>query len=73
MSTIATRTRRIFLFNGSRLADPAPTADLTTVKTMLSAQLPELANATITLKGTEEKGDVKTETYELDKKVGTKG
>jgi hypothetical protein len=40
---------------------------------MLSAQLPELANATITLKGTEEKGDVKTETYELVKKVGTKG
>jgi PRTRC genetic system protein C len=71
MSTL--RVRRIFTFNGSRLADPSPAADLTTVKAMLSAQLPELANATITLKETKEENNVKTEFYEFVKKVGIKG
>lgn len=67
------RTRRIFTYLGQRLADPAPGADLKTVQSMLAGQLPELANATISLKGSEEKGDVNVETYEFTKKVGTKG
>lgn len=67
------RTRRIFVFNGTRLADPAPQADLATVKTMLAAQMPDVANATITLKEAKEENNVRTETYELVRKVATKG
>ena len=67
------KTRRIFTFNGSQLRDPAPTSDLSQVKTILSAQYPELANATVSLKDTKEEGNVKTEFYEFIKKVGTKG
>lgn len=67
------KTRRIFTFNGSQLRDPAPGAELSQVKTILTAQYPELANATVSLKETKEDGSVKTETYEFVKKVGTKG
>jgi len=67
------RTRRIFTFNGSQLRDPAPGSDLSQVKTILTAQYPELANATVSLKGTKEENGVKIETYEFTKKVGTKG
>lgn len=67
------KTRRIFIFNGSQLRDPAPSADLSQVKTILTGQYPELANATVSLKDTKEENGVKTETYEFVKKVGTKG
>ena len=67
------RTRRIFIFNGSQLRDPAPGSDVSQVKTILAAQYPELGNATLTLKETKEEGNVKTETWEFVKKVGTKG
>lgn len=67
------KTRRIFLYNGTRFSDPMPEGEIGTVKTILSASYPELANATLTLKESTENNSVKTETWEFVKKVGTKG
>lgn len=67
------KTRRIFIFNGSQMRDPAPDLDIAQVKGILAASYPELNNATLTLKDSKEENGAKTETWEFVKKVGTKG
>jgi PRTRC genetic system protein C len=65
----ATALVREFVYNGTKLADPNPTASLDQVRDILSATHPELANAAID-------GPTVTngrQVFTFVKSVGTKG
>jgi PRTRC genetic system protein C len=65
----ATAITRQFIYNGITLPDPNPSANLDTVRDVLAATHPEIANAAI--EGPVVKGG--THTYTFVRSVGTKG
>ena len=70
----AKRTRRVFLYNGMRLADPDPTMDPRKVKEHYSSQYPELLNATVSIAegGIVDSADARKETWNFKEGVASK-
>lgn len=61
--------KRVFLYNGQKLADPSVTMEPDQVREIYANQFPELANAVV--EGPEHKGNVLE--YTFHRAVGTKG
>jgi PRTRC genetic system protein C len=64
-----TKMTRLFTFNGIRLPDPNPSMSVDEVKSLYSAQYPELATAVVN--GPEAVGDKMR--YSFERAIGSKG
>ena len=69
MTLQVTALRRIFRYNGAKLADPQPTLTPDQVRQFYAATFPELATAIVEGPSTTEREQV----FEFRRSVGTKG